>query len=200
MMWKYLEQTVLFSKDLNWVQHWVSRIGLLKIDEIKELEQWALCSWWLHGTKTAILESKLRTGTSKTKQLNLNFLCFMCPSAQFALQYGGFCTTWSPAAKGSLHRSPRLRNNYGEIESFSRWICSSSHNDCIIVFPEFLIQVPLNPLVLFCQFRSIANISRHSSLPIKCLLPIKWQLAHMVIHKLSWKLLIWFTTSPELCR
>ena len=41
--------------------------------------------------KTAMLESKLCTGTSKTKQLNLNYLCFRCPSGLFALQYGGFC-------------------------------------------------------------------------------------------------------------
>ena len=31
MIWKYLEQNVLFPKDLNWVQHLVSRIGLLPI-------------------------------------------------------------------------------------------------------------------------------------------------------------------------
>ena len=41
---------------------------------------WALCSWRSHGTKIAILESKLRSGTSKTKQL-YNFLCFKCRSA-----------------------------------------------------------------------------------------------------------------------
>ena len=29
-IWKYLEQNVLFPKDLNWVQHLVSRIGLLR--------------------------------------------------------------------------------------------------------------------------------------------------------------------------
>ena len=28
MIWKYLEQNALFPKDLNWVQHRVSRIGL----------------------------------------------------------------------------------------------------------------------------------------------------------------------------
>ena len=28
MIWKYLEQNVLIPKDLNWVQHWVSRFGL----------------------------------------------------------------------------------------------------------------------------------------------------------------------------
>ena len=44
------------------------------------LEQWALCSWWSHATKTAILESKLRTGTSKTKHLNFNFFVLFCMS------------------------------------------------------------------------------------------------------------------------
>ena len=29
MIWKFLKQKVLFPKGLNWVQHWVSRIGLL---------------------------------------------------------------------------------------------------------------------------------------------------------------------------
>ena len=30
MIWKFLKQNVLFPKGLNWVQHWVSRIGLLR--------------------------------------------------------------------------------------------------------------------------------------------------------------------------
>ena len=43
--------------------------------------------------KSDILGRKLRTGTSKTKAtivVNLNFLCFRCPSGQFASQNGGF--------------------------------------------------------------------------------------------------------------
>ena len=31
MIWKFLKQNVLFPKGLNWVQHWVSRIGLLGV-------------------------------------------------------------------------------------------------------------------------------------------------------------------------
>ena len=27
MIWKYFDQNVLFPKDLNWVQHWGSRVG-----------------------------------------------------------------------------------------------------------------------------------------------------------------------------
>ena len=38
MMWKYLEQNVSFTKDLNWVQHWVSRIGVLGCFEIVSVE------------------------------------------------------------------------------------------------------------------------------------------------------------------
>ena len=30
MIWKYLEQNILCPKDLNWVQHCISRIGLYK--------------------------------------------------------------------------------------------------------------------------------------------------------------------------
>ena len=33
--------------------------------------QWALCSWRSHGTKSAMLESKLRTETSKTKKMQI---------------------------------------------------------------------------------------------------------------------------------
>ena len=29
MIWKYLEQNVLFPKGFNWIQHRVSRLGLL---------------------------------------------------------------------------------------------------------------------------------------------------------------------------
>ena len=32
MIWKFLKQNVLFPRGLNWVQHWVSRIGLLLTD------------------------------------------------------------------------------------------------------------------------------------------------------------------------
>ena len=38
MIWKFLKQNVLFPKGLNWVQHWVSRIGLL----------WSMWKWWIH--------------------------------------------------------------------------------------------------------------------------------------------------------
>ena len=35
MIWKFLKQNVLFPKDLNWVQRWVSRIGLLGAKRLK---------------------------------------------------------------------------------------------------------------------------------------------------------------------
>ena len=34
MMWKFLKQDVLFPKSLNWVQHGVSRFGLLTVDNL----------------------------------------------------------------------------------------------------------------------------------------------------------------------
>ena len=34
------------------------------------MDQWALCSKRSHGTKSAMLESKLSTGTSRTKRLH----------------------------------------------------------------------------------------------------------------------------------
>ena len=33
--------------------------------------KWALCSWRSHGTKSTMLESKLRTGASKTKKMQI---------------------------------------------------------------------------------------------------------------------------------
>ena len=64
MIWKFLKQNVLFPKGLNWVQHWVSRIGLFGVisattafwvADLKQFinwditgqysdEQWARCS------------------------------------------------------------------------------------------------------------------------------------------------------------
>ena len=31
MIWKFLKQNVLFPRGLNWVQHWVSRIGQMAV-------------------------------------------------------------------------------------------------------------------------------------------------------------------------
>ena len=42
MIWKFLKQNVLFPKGLNWVQHWVSRLGLLSI--LSHCD-WYTCSW-----------------------------------------------------------------------------------------------------------------------------------------------------------
>ena len=65
--------------------------------------QWALCRIVITWYKSAILGRKLRTGTSKTKLVNLNFLCFRCPGGQFASQYGGFVPCDHYPAKGPLH-------------------------------------------------------------------------------------------------
>ena len=39
MIWKFLKQNVLFPKGLNWVQHWVSRIGLFARKSEKSIAQ-----------------------------------------------------------------------------------------------------------------------------------------------------------------
>lgn len=65
----------------------------------------ALCSWWSHRSKTVMLKRNLRTGIYKTKKFKFScFVYWRCLSAQFVLQYGGFCTMWSPAAKDSLFK------------------------------------------------------------------------------------------------
>ena len=51
-----------------------SKIRRRKINKNSKrwLQRWNLhCSWRSHGTKSAILESKLRTGTSKTKKMQI---------------------------------------------------------------------------------------------------------------------------------
>ena len=40
-------------------------------DVLSSISLWALCSKRSHGTKCAMLESKLRTGTSKTKKMQI---------------------------------------------------------------------------------------------------------------------------------
>ena len=52
--------------------------------------QWALCSWRSHGTKSAMLESKLSTGTSGTKRLHQDKFAF-------SLLWMSQCVACSPA-------------------------------------------------------------------------------------------------------
>ena len=56
-VWKFVKQKVLFPKGLNWVQHWVSRIGLFK-----EVESSLSCSL-----------SQSEVGTRKYYNFNMNF-------------------------------------------------------------------------------------------------------------------------------
>ena len=44
MMWKYVEQNILFPKGLNWVQHWVSQFGLFIKKENKNGEDFIVTS------------------------------------------------------------------------------------------------------------------------------------------------------------
>ena len=44
-MWKFLKQNVLFPKGLNWVQHWVSRIGLCLNHTLNECLGPSLLGW-----------------------------------------------------------------------------------------------------------------------------------------------------------
>ena len=56
--------------------------------------------------KTAVLESKSRTGTRLTKKITISYymyvFCLSCPSATFALQRGSFVPREWLAAKGLL--------------------------------------------------------------------------------------------------
>ena len=57
------------------------------------------------GTKPAYWRANVGLGQDKQKAyiiLNGNFLCLSCPSATFALQYGGFVPRDRLAAKGLL--------------------------------------------------------------------------------------------------
>ena len=75
-------------KATNWNDH--GRLSRLKpkkftINKLKNFagldrvsKGMAICSWRSRGIKSATPESELRTGTSKTKQLNSSFLMFQC--------------------------------------------------------------------------------------------------------------------------
>ena len=45
MIWKFLKQNVLFPKGMNWVQHWVSRIGLCLNHTLNECLGPSLLGW-----------------------------------------------------------------------------------------------------------------------------------------------------------
>ena len=60
MIWKFLKQNVLFPKGLNWVQHWVSRIGL-----------WPKHSWravFSSSAKQCLLSVNLKPFLMQTEQ------------------------------------------------------------------------------------------------------------------------------------
>ena len=61
MIWKFLKQNVLFPKGLNWVQHWVSRIGLL----FKECKKYDSYLKFLLFSKTTM---------SKKIKMNIQYL------------------------------------------------------------------------------------------------------------------------------
>ena len=56
MIWKYLEQNILCPKDLNWVQHCVSRMGLLLQDYCSIFLRWlnTVCARFTDSVSDAI--------------------------------------------------------------------------------------------------------------------------------------------------
>ena len=59
-------------------------------------KQWVLCSQRSHGTKSALLESKLSTGTSRTKRLHQDKFAF-------SLFWMSQCVACSPAWRILYH-------------------------------------------------------------------------------------------------
>ena len=45
MIWKFLKQNILFPKGMNWVQHWVSQIGLCLNHTLNECLGPSLLGW-----------------------------------------------------------------------------------------------------------------------------------------------------------
>ena len=70
MIWIYLEQNVLSPKDLNWVQHWVCRIGLFQASLKKSRQEliFILCPFRSSSDVTAV--------TSHTRPLTTFLSCF----------------------------------------------------------------------------------------------------------------------------
>ena len=75
---------------------------------IKKVRNWTLGNKWALCRLVITWYKNRHTGTQiahwdiLTKQDNLNFLCFRCPTGQLASQYGGFCTMWSLTCKGPI--------------------------------------------------------------------------------------------------
>ena len=53
-------------------------------------KQWAFCSWAITWYKISSLESKWRTRTCWTKEIQIWWLCLSCPRASFALECEDF--------------------------------------------------------------------------------------------------------------
>ena len=78
------------------------------------MQQWALCSWRSHGTKSTMLESKLRTGTSKTKKMQIYL-------DEVALFWMSQWTACSPAWRILYHVTASCK---GPIGTTLRWFFS----------------------------------------------------------------------------
>ena len=63
------------------------------------VSKWVSCKWAIKWYKTPKLKSRWRTGTCRTKNIQIWWLCLSCPSVSFALQFGYFVPRDCSAAK-----------------------------------------------------------------------------------------------------
>lgn len=68
---------------------------------------------------------------------NLNLLCFQCPSVQFAMQYGGFCTMITIFCKGHiLARKWHKPLQIAVFENIQESVCSSCFKVMTLWLPQ----------------------------------------------------------------
>ena len=104
--------------------------------------QWALYSQWSHGTKSTMLEIKVRTGTSKTKKIQVwldEVALFWISQCSHALQHGGSCDCL--AAKGPFNKTfARVVHELGSLFDMrrkKRESMKSSKAGLIIIVKDF---------------------------------------------------------------
>ena len=123
-VWKFLKQKVLFPKGLNWVEHFVSQIGVLSLVLWSILNSVLLANqiefldvfWWCHGKMNNILYFlKLVTSSLKERSLPcINWFGKRCYAGLIErMDYGNF----SPDHSARYTRVQFLHRLYLESKS-----------------------------------------------------------------------------------
>ena len=101
-LYSFSSHFLKYSRAWTWLV-WVGEAGsCYHVIICTAYSQWALCMKLSHGIKSALLDGKLRSGTSRTKKSHawpVEIALFWRLLHFFAIQHGGFCTMWRYHAK-----------------------------------------------------------------------------------------------------